>query len=81
MHTFTAAKVAVDAVLTAADAIMAGQIKKAYALVRPPGHHAHSDIVGGFCFFNNVAIAAKHMADAGKRVLIVDWDIHQGDGT
>jgi acetoin utilization deacetylase AcuC-like enzyme len=49
--------------------------------VRPPGHHAHSDYPSGFCFFNNVAVAAKYAENLGKRVLIFDWDIHQGDGT
>lgn len=85
MHTFSAARIAVDAVLTAVDAVLSpeasAQVKKAYALVRPPGHHAHAEIAGGFCFFNNVAVAAARCRDMGKRVLIVDWDIHHGDAT
>jgi acetoin utilization deacetylase AcuC-like enzyme len=56
--------------------IVERKVAKAYALVRPPGHHAHSDMVAGFCFFNNVAIAAAKFVELGKRVLIVDWDIH-----
>ena len=72
---------AADAVLTAANAILSKKTKKAYALVRPPGHHAHPDKMGGFCFFNNVAITATHLRNQGKRVMIVDWDIHQCNGT
>ena len=49
--------------------------------MRPPGHHAHSNLIHGFCFFNNVAIAAQYALEKGKKVLIFDWDIHHGDGT
>ena len=52
-----------------------------YCLVRPPGHHAHSDVGGGFCIFNSVAIAAKKYADLGLKVLVVDWDVHHANGT
>jgi acetoin utilization deacetylase AcuC-like enzyme len=52
-----------------------------FALVRPPGHHAHSDRASGFCLFNNVAIAAKKLANEGKKVFILDIDGHHGDGT
>jgi histone deacetylase 6 len=58
-----------------------GSYSKAYAIVRPPGHHAHTELAEGFCFFNNVAIAAANCVTRQKRVMIVDWDIHQGDGT
>lgn len=72
--------VAVDSCLTGTEqALKTG--KAGYAIVRPPGHHAHSNISSGFCFFNNVAIAANYAASLGKKVLIFDWDIHQGDGT
>lgn len=56
---------------------------RAFCIVRPPGHHAHRDSGSGFCLFNNVAIAAKHLTQnlGYKRVLIVDWDGHHGDGT
>ena len=53
----------------------------AYALSRPPGHHAFSDLAGGFCFLNNSAIAAKHLSSYGNRVAILDVDVHHGNGT
>jgi len=83
-HTFSAAKIAVDATLTGVDSLLNPtdhSVSKSYAIVRPPGHHAHEEIHSGFCFFNNVAIAAMHASKLGKKVLIFDWDIHQGDGT
>ncbi len=53
----------------------------AYALCRPPGHHAASDLAAGFCFFNNAALAAELMTRAGKRVAVLDIDVHHGNGT
>ena len=53
----------------------------AYALCRPPGHHAFADVAGGFCFFNNSAIAAQHLVKSGRRVAILDVDLHHGNGT
>jgi acetoin utilization deacetylase AcuC-like enzyme len=73
-----AAGCAVDAV----QAVLAGRARTAFALSRPPGHHATRDRAMGFCLFNNVAIAAKAAQREGiGRVLIVDWDVHHGNGT
>ena len=75
---YTSAQVA----LTAADAIMKGQAKMMFALCRPPGHHASKDQFGGYCFYNNAAIAAQHMRDQGAaKVAILDVDFHHGNGT
>ncbi|MEK9861419.1 MAG: histone deacetylase family protein [Alphaproteobacteria bacterium] len=75
---YTSAQVA----LTAADAIMKGQARMMFALCRPPGHHASKDQFGGYCFYNNAAIAAQHMRDQGAaKVAILDVDFHHGNGT
>ena len=78
-----AATLAAGAVVRAVDAVMAGEIDNAFALVRPPGHHATRARAMGFCLFNNIAIAAQHALDAHhlERVLIVDYDVHHGNGT
>ncbi len=73
-----AARAAVDCALTAADEVAGGR-HLAYALVRPPGHHAESRVFGGFCYFNNNAIAAHHLSKLG-RVAILDIDYHHGNG-
>lgn len=77
------ARLSAGGVMAAVDAVLAGQVRSAYALVRPPGHHAMPDLGMGFCIFNNVAIAARHaQARYGlERVAIVDWDVHHGNGT
>jgi acetoin utilization deacetylase AcuC-like enzyme len=69
--------------VAALEAILAGEIKNAYALVRPPGHHAERDRGRGFCIFGNVAVAIMHgqVAKGLGRVAVVDWDVHHGNGT
>jgi acetoin utilization deacetylase AcuC-like enzyme len=81
--TWKTAALAAGGVLTAVEAVMAGEAHNAFAIVRPPGHHALANRAMGFCFFNNVAIAAAALiANHGlKRVLILDWDVHHGNGT
>lgn len=64
----------------AADLVLGGELA-AYALCRPPGHHAFADLAGGFCFLNNSAIAAQRAREAGRRVAILDVDLHHGNGT
>src|SRR5437763_958365 len=78
-----AAYLAAGGALAAADAIMADTVENAFCAVRPPGHHAESSRAMGFCLFNNVAIAARYLQrrHAMARVLIVDWDVHHGNGT
>ena len=80
--TYRAALLSAGAALGAVDAAFAGATR-AFALGRPPGHHAEVDRAMGFCFFNSVAVAAQHAIDAHgcKRVAIVDWDVHHGNGT
>ena len=78
-----AAYLAAGGALAGVDAIMAGRAQHVFCAVRPPGHHAEADRAMGFCFFNNVAIAARYVQKRYglRRVLIVDWDVHHGNGT
>ncbi|MCW7480915.1 histone deacetylase family protein [Leptospira kanakyensis] len=81
-HSFLAASLAVGAGLHLADEVLLGNLKNGMALVRPPGHHAESDHAMGFCIFNNIAVTAKYLQSKGiKRILILDWDVHHGNGT
>jgi acetoin utilization deacetylase AcuC-like enzyme len=81
--TWQTARLAAGGVLTAVEAVIAGEAHNAFAAVRPPGHHALANRAMGFCFFNNVAIAAAALIanHALKRVMILDWDVHHGNGT
>jgi acetoin utilization deacetylase AcuC-like enzyme len=74
---------AAGAGLNAVDAVAGGRVRNAFCLVRPPGHHANATRGMGFCLFNNVAIAARYAQrkHGVGRVLIVDWDVHHGNGT
>ncbi len=78
-----AAELAVSAGLIAVDSVMAGSIRNAFCAVRPPGHHAEAGKAMGFCLFNNIAIAAKYIQTKYHldKVLIIDWDVHHGNGT
>jgi acetoin utilization deacetylase AcuC-like enzyme len=79
---YQVALAAAGACSAAVDAVLAGKAKTALCLVRPPGHHATPTRSMGFCLFNNVALAARTALDRGvNRVLIVDWDVHHGNGT
>ncbi|KAF1786649.1 Histone deacetylase domain [Phytophthora cactorum] len=82
---FDIARLSVGGVLAAVDAVMDGRVDTAYALTRPPGHHAVADRGMGFCLLNNVAITAKHLLETCstqiKKIAIVDYDVHHGNGT
>ena len=82
-HTWAAALHAAGAAVAATDLVLDGKAENAFCAVRPPGHHATRDAAMGFCFFNNVAIAARHSLDVRglMRVAIVDFDVHHGNGT
>jgi acetoin utilization deacetylase AcuC-like enzyme len=77
------ARLAVGTTCKLVDAVMEQEANNAFALVRPPGHHAERGKVGGFCLFNNIAVAARHVQAKYnvERVLIIDFDVHHGNGT
>jgi acetoin utilization deacetylase AcuC-like enzyme len=75
------ALLAAGAVLAAVDALSRGDGEAAFVAARPPGHHALADQAMGFCLLNNVAVAAAVLVERGERVLVVDWDVHHGNGT
>jgi acetoin utilization deacetylase AcuC-like enzyme len=80
---FEIALLAVGGTLTAIEMVVGGELETAYALVRPPGHHAQKDLGRGFCMFSNAALGALHARHALglERVAVVDWDVHHGNGT
>jgi acetoin utilization deacetylase AcuC-like enzyme len=82
-YSWQAALQAAGAAVAATDAVLAGEIDNAFCAIRPPGHHARPTEPMGFCLFNNVAIAARHALEVHglKRVAIVDFDVHHGNGT
>ncbi len=75
------ARLAIGAGLALVDTVERGGAAAGLALVRPPGHHALADRAMGFCVFNNIAVVARSLTARGERVLIVDWDVHHGNGT
>ncbi len=82
-HSYEAALMAAGGLINAVEAVLSGQVDNAFALVRPPGHHALRDQGMGFCLFNNVALAAQYAIERRGlfRILIVDFDVHHGNGT
>jgi acetoin utilization deacetylase AcuC-like enzyme len=81
-HSYRAAVRAAGAAIGAVERVLQGQDRNAFALVRPPGHHAEPDRAMGFCLFNNAALAAEAALHRGaQRVLVLDWDVHHGNGT
>ncbi len=82
-YSYETALLAAGGLLTAIDKIMDGDINNAFCAVRPPGHHAEPDRVMGFCLFNNIAVAARYLQIHYrlKKILIIDWDVHHGNGT
>lgn len=79
--TLLAARLAAGSSIELADALLKGVITTGFAIIRPPGHHAHCGRAGGFCFYNNIMLAAIHLTNAGKKVYIVDFDLHENDGS
>ncbi|KAE8575444.1 hypothetical protein XENTR_v10003843 [Xenopus tropicalis] len=83
LHSPPAVRTAVGSLIELVYKVAAGELKNGFAVIRPPGHHAEESVAMGFCFFNSVAIAAKLLRQKMNvgRILIVDWDIHHGNGT
>ncbi|XP_028044414.1 histone deacetylase 4 isoform X5 [Rhopalosiphum maidis] len=83
LHTAPAARMAVGCVIDLAFKAALGDVKNGFAIVRPPGHHAEANQAMGFCFFNSIAVACRllQQRQAVRRILVVDWDVHHGNGT
>ncbi|ORZ23811.1 hypothetical protein BCR41DRAFT_333802 [Lobosporangium transversale] len=84
-HSSTAAKVAAGCLINLVDQVVTGRCKNGFAIIRPPGHHAEEDEAMGFCFFNNVGVAVNLTLSRYpltiQKILIIDWDVHHGNGT
>ncbi|MFQ5477777.1 MAG: histone deacetylase [Candidatus Binatia bacterium] len=82
-RSFEAARLAAGAAIDLADGVMDRAFDNGFAALRPPGHHAERDRAMGFCLFNNAAVVARHLLEVRRlsRVLVVDWDVHHGNGT
>lgn len=81
-NSLSAIRGGVAAATAGIDALAKGEVRRAFSVMRPPGHHAEADRAMGFCIFNNCAVAAAHAVAAGfERVLVIDWDVHHGNGT
>ena len=82
-QSFEVALHALGSARRAVDAVMTGEVANAFVACRPPGHHAEKDTAMGFCFFNNIAVAARYAQKmhGAERIAIVDWDVHHGNGT
>ncbi|MFX8801556.1 histone deacetylase family protein, partial [Acinetobacter baumannii] len=81
-HSARAALLAAGAAVQATDLVLDRKATLAFAAVRPPGHHAEPDRTMGFCFFNNIGVAAAHALSRGlKRVAVLDFDVHYGNGS
>lgn len=82
-HSALSASVAAAATIQLCRAVASGDYDNGFAIVRPPGHHAEHDEAMGFCLYNNVAVAAANLYHTGlaKKIMIVDWDVHHGNGT
>ena len=84
-HSARCARLSCGGVIEMCDAVASGRIRNGFAVVRPPGHHAEPDRSMGFCFYNNVAVAARFIKekyqDECRKILILDWDVHHGNGT